>query len=382
MEDRFIEEQKKIIMNRIQKYEDKKRKNFKPMILVAAILLIFMMPLFSNSSTSFGITQISANEYTLNIFGDKVHFKFYVLTENQNKIPVNDEMSYYEGFQKYFDITAKFKLEPIEMDGYLFLKLMKGDEVVKYLYVDNYDEHTRSIQLIERKFSDFESEMGDIIETVKAYPYEVTLETERGPLIEENKKSYELDDQAIEGYRWFKEMQLRVWSSDPIDEYEFVLYIDGEGDTISIGHVIGQSSEVLPVDFKVKPTGTLSGYEEINGVKVSSYKYLFEEIEGIPWVSGMKIDFGDLNPDDYELQVEINKEVVPMQWELKDHHIVYLTSEFLPLNETVILDENQNEVDIWIDMRIEVLIVDKVTGEVLVDYSDYNSMHPRVFEED
>ena len=50
MEDRFIEEQKKIIMNRIQKYEDKKRKNFKPMILVAAILLIFMMPLFSTYS--------------------------------------------------------------------------------------------------------------------------------------------------------------------------------------------------------------------------------------------------------------------------------------------------------------------------------------------
>ena len=49
MKDKLIEEQKKIIMNRIQNYENKKRKNFKPMILVAAILLIFMMPLFSTS---------------------------------------------------------------------------------------------------------------------------------------------------------------------------------------------------------------------------------------------------------------------------------------------------------------------------------------------
>lgn len=121
MKDKLIEEQKKIIMNRIQNYENKKRKNFKPMILVAAILLIFMMPLFSTSSSSFGITQINANEYTLNIFGDKVHFKFYALMENPNKILINDEMSYYEGFQKYFDLTSKFKLEPIEIEGYLFL---------------------------------------------------------------------------------------------------------------------------------------------------------------------------------------------------------------------------------------------------------------------
>ena len=93
MKDKLIEEQNKIIMNRIQNYENKKRKNFKPMILVAAILLIFMMPLFSTSSSSFGITQINANEYTLNIFGDKVHFKFYSWMENPNKILINDYTS-------------------------------------------------------------------------------------------------------------------------------------------------------------------------------------------------------------------------------------------------------------------------------------------------
>lgn len=58
MKDKLIEEQKKIIMNRIQNYENKKRKNFKPMILVAAVLLIFMMPLFSTSSSSLELRKL------------------------------------------------------------------------------------------------------------------------------------------------------------------------------------------------------------------------------------------------------------------------------------------------------------------------------------
>lgn len=381
MEDKLLEEQKKIIMNRIETYENKKRKNFKPMILVAAVLLIFMIPLFSTSSTSFRITQINANEYTLNIFGDKVHFKFYALMENPNKILINDEMSYYEGFQKYFDLTSKFKLEPIEIEGYLFLKMMKGNEVTSYLYVDNYDEHTRSVQLIDREFSNFESEMREIIENVKTYPYEITLETERGPVVEENEKAEELDETAREAYRWFKEMQIRVWSSEPIDEYEVVIYLDEAGNMINTGHVIGRYSEELGVDFAVNPTGTLSGHDEVNGVKISSYKYLFDEMDGIPWMAAMKIDFGNLNPDDYEVRLNINEEIVSLQWSLKDEGILYLASEFMPLNQRTENIEGQNESTVPVGMHVELLIVDKLTGEVLVNYSDYNSMGPTIYEE-
>lgn len=235
MEDKLLEEQKKLIMNRIQSYEMKQVKNrkYKPMILVAAVLLIFMMPLFSNSSSSFRITQISANEYTLNLFGDKVHFKLYALVENPKKIPINDDMAYYEGFQKYFDVTSKFKLEPIDIDGNLFLKMMRGQEVVSYFYVGNYDEHTRSVNRIEREFSDFESEMGEIIEHVKAYPYDVTIESDGWFTVAANKEAHQLSDEAVEDYLWFKDMQVRLWSSDPIDSYEAVIYLD------EAGHIIG-----------------------------------------------------------------------------------------------------------------------------------------------
>ena len=381
MKDQLIEEQKKIIMNRIQNYENKKRKNFKPMILVAAILLIFMMPLFSTSSSSFGITQINANEYTLNIFGDKVHFKFYALMENPNKILINDETSYYEGFQKYFDLTSKFKLEPIEIEGYLFLKMMKGNEVISYLYVDNYDEHTRSVQMIDRKFSNFESEIREIIENVKVYPYEITIESDGWCRVEANQDAWALSEKELEDYLWFKEMQLRVWSSEPIDEYEVVIYLDEAGKMINTGHVIGRYSEELGVDFAVNPTGTLSGHDEVNGLKIASYKYLFEEMDGIPWVAAMKIDFGHLNPDDYEVRLNINDEIVSLQWSLKDEGILYLASEFMPLNQRTENIGGQNESTVPVEMYVELLIVDKLTGEVLVNYSDYNSMGPTIYEE-
>lgn len=374
MEDKLFEEQKKIIMNRIHDYEDKKRKNFKPIILVAAVLLIFMIPLFSNSSTSFGITQINANEYTLDLFGDKVHFKLYALMENQNKIPINDDMAYYKGFQKYFDVTSKFKIETIEIEGYLFLKMMQGDEVISYLYVDNYDEHTRSVNLIDREFSDFETEMREIIENVKAYPYDITLETERGPLVEENEKADELDETAREGYRWFKGMQVRVWSSEPIDEYEVVLYLDEEGKLDKVGHSIGRYSEDLPIQFKVAPSSYLGGEEEVNGVKISSYKYLFENVEGMAWLSAMKIDFGTLNPDDYEVEVKVNDTVVAMQWELIDENILYLASELLPFSANKESLNSGNEAIVPVKMHVQLFVVDKLNGDVLVEYEDYNSM--------
>lgn len=383
MEDKLLEEQKKLIMNRIQSYEMKQVKNrkYKPMILVAAVLLIFMMPLFSNSSSSFRITQISANEYTLNLFGDKVHFKLYALAENPNKISINDDMAYYEGFQKYFDVTSKFKLEPIDIDGYLFLKMLQGEEVVSYFYVDNYDEHTRSFNRIEREFSDFESEMREIIENVKAYPYDVTIESDGWCIVEANKEAHQLSDEALEDYLWFKDMQLRLWSSDPIDSYEAVVYLDEARQIINSGHIIGQYGEEFPVDFNVKPSSTLSGNDEVNGLKISSYKYLFEEMEEMPWLSAMKIDFGTLNPDDYEVQVKVNEEVVPLQWWTKDENTLYMASDFIPLNLEVIEIEGQDEVDFTVSMRVELSIVDKVTNEILVDYGDYHSMLPAVHKE-
>ena len=381
MEDKLLEEQKKIIMNRIHDYENKKNKSFKPVILVAAILLIVMMPLFSNYSSSFGITQISANEYTLNLFGDKVHFKLYALVENPNKITINDDMAYYEGFQKYFDVTSKFKLEPIDIDGYLFLKMMQGKEVISYLYVDNYDEHTRSVNRIEREFSDFESEMREIIENVKAYPYDMTIESDGWCIVEANKEAHALSDEALDDYLWFKDMQLRLWSSDPIDSYEAVVYLDEVGQIINSGHIIGQYGEEFPVDFKVKHSSTLSGNDEVNGLKISSYKYLFEEMEQMQWLSAMKLDFGELNPDDYDVQVKINEEVVSLQWLLKDENTLYIASSFIPLYEKAVEVESQGEATVPVSMRVELSIVDKVTGEILVDYSDYNSMSPATYEE-
>ena len=383
LDQEMIKQQKTIIMNRIQSYETKQVRNrkYKPMILVAAVLLIFMMPIFLNSSSSFGITQISANEYTLHLFGDKVHFTLYALVENPNKIPINDDMAYYEGFQKYFDVTSKFKLEPIDIDGYLFLKMMQGKEVISYLYVDNYDEHTRSVNRIEREFSDFESEMREIIDNVKAYPYEMMIESDGWCAVEANKEAHELSDEALEDYLWFKDMQLRLWAADPIDSYEAVLYLDEAGQIINSGHVIGQYGEEFPVDFNVKPSSTLSGNDEVNGLKISSYKYLFEEMEEMQWLSAMKIDFGTLNPDDYEVQVKVNEEIVPLQWWTKDENTLYMASDFIPLNLEFIEIKGQDEVDFTVSMRVELSIMDKVTGEILVDYGDYHSMLPSIHKE-
>lgn len=380
MEDKLIEEQKKIIMNRIETYENKKSKKFKPLILVAAVLLIFLMPLFSTSSTSFGITQINANEYTLNIFGDKVHFKFYALMENPNEIPINDEMSYYEGFQKYFDLTSKFKLEPIEIEGYLFLKMMKGDEVVKYLYVDNYDEHTRSVQQIDREFSDFEREMRVIVENVKAYPYEITIESDGWCKVEANQNAWELNEKELEDYLWFKEMQLRVWSSNPIDSYEVVIYLDEAENMINTGHVIGRYSEDLPIKFKMN-SPILSAHDEINGINISTYKYLFEEMEEMPWLCAMKIDFLKLNVHDYEVEVKVNDEVVEMQWELVDDNSLYLASDYFPLNEGQLGIYDDGSTEILVKMHLEIVVVDKFNGEVLVEYENYDSMSPTIYVE-
>ena len=190
-----------------------------------------------------------------------------------------------------------------------------------------------------------------------------------------------MSEKELEDYLWFKEMQLRVWSSEPIDEYEVVIYLDEAGKMINTGHVIGRYSEELGVDFAVNPTGTLSGHDEVNGLKIASYKYLFEEMDGIPWVAAMKIDFGHLNPDDYEVRLNINDEIVSLQWSLKDEGILYLASEFMPLNQRTENIGGQNESTVPVEMYVELLIVDKLTGEVLVNYSDYNSMGPTIYEE-
>ena len=99
------------------------------------------------------------------------------------------------------------------------------------------------------------------------------------------------------------------------------------------------------------------------------------------WLSAMKIDFGELNPDDYDVQVKINEEVVSLQWLLKDENTLYIASSFIPLYEKAVEVESQGEATVPVSMRVELSIVDKVTGEILVDYSDYNSMSPATYEE-
>lgn len=99
------------------------------------------------------------------------------------------------------------------------------------------------------------------------------------------------------------------------------------------------------------------------------------------WLSVMKIDFGTLNPHDYEVQVKVNEEVIPLQGWIKDENTRYIASNFIPLNVEVVEDENQDEATVPVSMRVELLIVDKVTNEILVDYSNYQSMLPAVHKE-
>ena len=91
-----VSQEAKLIMDRIDNYEKQKRLTvhmIKSLTAIAAVAILFLLPLFSNDDGSYGVTRISANEYRLNVFGEEIYFNLHGYVENPNLIQLTDEFS-------------------------------------------------------------------------------------------------------------------------------------------------------------------------------------------------------------------------------------------------------------------------------------------------
>lgn len=380
-----IDQEVMAIMNRIETYETKKQKlkMMKPITLVVAVALLVLIPIFSNDTPGYKMTQISANEYHLNIFGDDVYFNLYAFVENPNRIQITENIYTYENQVKYFDVTSQLEVKTIEIEDQLFLAVSKkgNDDVLKYYYVNNAVENSRGLVPIDREFHHFEQEMSDILKLEKKYPMIPYID---GSGIctqyKLNEKANELTPEQLENYEWLQSIKNQVFcSTGGINSIKYVLQFNGTVD--EIGEVIPEKSMIHsgggvgaptfdPVEIENKKliTTNTSGIDWVDDMHVMINRYYYEgEVEPEELLT-LTIDFQQLNSTDYDIEVMFDEKPVEILYQKNEDNKVYMISDFLKnISEYRLeeIDEGEPKLYEVFDKTISIIVKDKKTGKVI-----------------
>lgn len=380
-----IDQEVMTIMNRIETYETKKQKlkMMKPITLVVAVALLVLIPIFSNENPGYKITQISANEYHLNIFGDDVYFNLYAFVENPNRIQITENIYTYENQVKYFDVTSQLEVKTIEIEDQLFLAIAKKDnsDILKYYYVNNDVEESRGLVPIDREFHHFEQEMSDVLKLEKKYPM-ISYVDSSGICTQYqlNEKANELTSEQLEDYEWLQSIKNQVFcSTGGINSIKYVLQFNGTVD--EIGEVIPEKSMIYsgggvgaptfdPVEIENKKliTTNTSGIDWVDGMHVMINRYYYEgEVEPEELLT-LNIDFQQLNSTDYDIEVMFDEKPVEILYQKNEDNKVYMISDFLKnISEYRLeeIDEGEPKLYEVFDKTISIIVKDKKTGKVI-----------------
>lgn len=380
-----IDQEVMTIMNRIETYETKKQKlkMMKPITLVVAVALLVLIPIFSNENPGYKMTQISANEYHLNIFGDDVYFNLYAFVENPNRIQVSDNIYTYDNQIKYFDVTSQLEVKTVEIENQLFLAVSKkgNDDVLKYYYVNNAVENSRGLVPIDREFHHFEQEMSDVLKLEKKYPMIPYID---GSGIctqyKLNEKANDLTPEQLENYEWLQSIKNQVFcSTGGINSIKYVLQFNGTVD--EIGEVIPEKSMIYsgggvgaptfdPVEIENKKliTTNTSGIDWVDDMHVMINRYYYEgEVEPEELLT-LNIDFQQLNSTDYDIEVMFDEKPVEILYQKNEDNKVYMISDFLKnISEYRLeeIDEGEPKLYEVFDKTISIIVKDKKTGKVI-----------------
>lgn len=380
-----IDQEVMTIMNRIETYETKKQKlkMMKPITLVVAVALLVLIPIFSNENPGYKITQISANEYHLNIFGDDVYFNLYAFVENPNRIQITENIYTYENQVKYFDVTSQLEVKTIEIEDQLFLAIAKKDnsDILKYYYVNNDVEESRGLVPIDREFHHFEQEMSDVLKLEKKYPM-ISYVDSSGICTQYqlNEKANELTSEQLEDYEWLQSIKNQVFcSTGGINSIKYVLQFNGTVD--EIGEVIPEKSMIYsgggvgaptfdPVEIENKKliTTNTSGIDWVDDMHVMINRYYYEgEVEPEELLT-LNIDFQQLNSTDYDIEVMFDEKPVEILYQKNEDNKVYMISDFLKnISEYRLeeIDEGEPKLYEVFDKTISIIVKDKKTGKVI-----------------
>lgn len=380
-----IDQEVMAIMNRIETYETKKQKlkMMKPITLVVAVALLVLIPIFSNENPGYKITQISANEYHLNIFGDDVYFNLYAFVENPNRIQITENIYTYENQVKYFDVTSQLEVKTIEIEDQLFLAIAKKDnsDILKYYYVNNDVEESRGLVPIDREFHHFEQEMSDVLKLEKKYPM-ISYVDSSGICTQYqlNEKANELTSEQLEDYEWLQSIKNQVFcSTGGINSIKYVLQFNGTVD--EIGEVIPEKSMIYsgggvgaptfdPVEIENKKliTTNTSGIDWVDDMHVMINRYYYEgEVEPEELLT-LNIDFQQLNSTDYDIEVMFDEKPVEILYQKNEDNKVYMISDFLKnISEYRLeeIDEGEPKLYEVFDKTISIIVKDKKTGKVI-----------------
>ena len=380
-----IDQEVMTIMNRIETYETKKQKlkMMKPITLVVAVALLVLIPIFLNENPGYKITQISANEYHLNIFGDDVYFNLYAFVENPNRIQITENIYTYENQVKYFDVTSQLEVKTIEIEDQLFLAIAKKDnsDILKYYYVNNDVEESRGLVPIDREFHHFEQEMSDVLKLEKKYPM-ISYVDSSGICTQYqlNEKANELTSEQLEDYEWLQSIKNQVFcSTGGINSIKYVLQFNGTVD--EIGEVIPEKSMIYsgggvgaptfdPVEIENKKliTTNTSGIDWVDGMHVMINRYYYEgEVEPEELLT-LNIDFQQLNSTDYDIEVMFDEKPVEILYQKNEDNKVYMISDFLKnISEYRLeeIDEGEPKLYEVFDKTISIIVKDKKTGKVI-----------------
>lgn len=380
-----IDQEVMTIMNRIETYETKKQKlkMMKPITLVVAVALLVLIPIFSNENPGYKITQISANEYHLNIFGDDVYFNLYAFVENPNRIQITENIYTYENQVKYFDVTSQLEVKTIEIEDQLFLAIAKKDnsDILKYYYVNNDVEESRGLVPIDREFHHFEQEMSDVLKLEKKYPM-ISYVDSSGICTQYqlNEKANELTSEQLEDYEWLQSIKNQVFcSTGGINSIKYVLQFNGTVD--EIGEVIPEKSMIYsgggvgaptfdPVEIENKKliTTNTSGIDWVDDMHVMINRYYYEgEVEPEELLT-LNIDFQQLNSTDYDIEVMFDEKPVEILYQKNEDNKVYMISDFLKnISEYRLEEVDEGEPKLYevFDKTISIIVKDKKTGKVI-----------------
>lgn len=380
-----IDQEVMTIMNRIETYETKKQKlkMMKPITLVVAVALLVLIPIFSNENPGYKITQISANEYHLNIFGDDVYFNLYAFVENPNRIQITENIYTYDNQVKYFDVTSQLEVKTIEIEDQLFLAIAKKDnsDILKYYYVNNDVEESRGLVPIDREFHHFEQEMSDVLKLEKKYPM-ISYVDSSGICTQYqlNEKANELTSEQLEDYEWLQSIKNQVFcSTGGINSIKYVLQFNGTVD--EIGEVIPEKSMIYsgggvgaptfdPVEIENKKliTTNTSGIDWVDGMHVMINRYYYEgEVEPEELLT-LNIDFQQLNSTDYDIEVMFDEKPVEILYQKNEDNKVYMISDFLKnISEYRLEEVDEGEPKLYevFDKTISIIVKDKKTGKVI-----------------
>ena len=380
-----IDQEVMTIMNRIETYETKKQKlkMMKPITLVVAVALLVLIPIFLNENPGYKITQISANEYHLNIFGDDVYFNLYAFVENPNRIQITENIYTYDNQVKYFDVTSQLEVKTIEIEDQLFLAIAKKDnsDILKYYYVNNDVEESRGLVPIDREFHHFEQEMSDVLKLEKKYPM-ISYVDSSGICTQYqlNEKANELTSEQLEDYEWLQSIKNQVFcSTGGINSIKYVLQFNGTVD--EIGEVIPEKSMIYsgggvgaptfdPVEIENKKliTTNTSGIDWVDGMHVMINRYYYEgEVEPEELLT-LNIDFQQLNSTDYDIEVMFDEKPVEILYQKNEDNKVYMISDFLKnISEYRLEEVDEGEPKLYevFDKTISIIVKDKKTGKVI-----------------